>query len=88
MSPQEIDELLDLLSTMAMYNDKGYQWCNHNERQVDEMRQRYRASLDQWVASVGTEKIPHDVLVHLRSAAVLEESNGDIRDLIRGLLAK
>ncbi|WP_137935709.1 hypothetical protein [Chitinivorax sp. B] len=86
MNNANITRLIDLLVNMAMYNDKGFQWTGHRTAQIQEMRQGFRQSIDQFIEEVRPEHIPEPILALLRSPDILEDGHGAILSQISQLL--
>jgi hypothetical protein len=57
----QIIELIDSLNGLAMYNDKGYIYANHDELQQQEIRNSHRVYINKFIEEHG-EKLSPEVI--------------------------
>lgn len=70
------DKLIELLHSLAMYNDKGALWYRHSDKEIEAMHAKYRAPLDELIAQIGAENFPPKLLRDLRGEEVLRDGSG------------
>ena len=70
------EKLIELLHSLAMYNDKGAIWRRDSSAEIEAMRASYRAPLDALIAQIGAENFPPELLRELRGDAVLRDDSG------------
>lgn len=75
LSPAQ--ELLALMSRMAMYNDRGYIWSGHAAERVAQEQATAQQRVMQLLAELETADIPTDLLAALRSGLVVADVSGD-----------
>ncbi len=73
-------QLVDLLGTVAGYNDKGYQWSGHDAEQVRQYRSGAQHTIMALVAEIGEAAFSADLLKMLRSGDAVEDGSGQIHD--------
>lgn len=86
MNDENIRQLLNILSGIASYNDKGYIWMRHGPAEVEQQQQASRAALDQFIATVGEAQFPEAVLVELRSDSPIKDGSGLVYERIEAQL--
>lgn len=87
MSTELEKELLTLLSGIAMYNDKGRQWMNHDQKKIKEIHEGFSKSLKKLLAEFGKENLTRQALNVFNSPTVAGDDKGTYAATVKKLLA-
>lgn len=75
--------LIEALSSLAGYNDKGYSWSGHDEAKVAAYRAKAMAEIRLLVDRIGRARLPAEFLGSLDSGAVAEDASGQYVEAVR-----
>lgn len=81
----QIIKLIDSLSGLAIYNDKGYIWTNHNEAQQQEIRNSHRIYINKFIEEHG-EKLPQEAIDILMDEKLIFDDSGDYANKLKKLV--
>jgi len=70
------NDLIGLLHSIAMYNDKGYIWQNDSHEESEKMRAAWRDELDNLIVGIGENYFPAELLQELRKPDVVRDWSG------------
>lgn len=87
MNPLEA-KLLELLHSIAMYNDKGHIWYHHSRAESDEMRAQWRQEVDELIAQIGESNFPPKLLKDLRKKAMIQDESGSYAERVSAWFAE
>lgn len=76
-------QLINLLGSLAGYNDKGFEWSGHTPAEVDAERAKAQAELESLVARIGEANLPVAFIHALRSGEVACDASGRFESLVR-----
>ena len=82
MRKSEKKQLLDLLLSIAMYNEKGRYWARGSAEDVRNMRRGFRTELDRLIREIGESNLPPQILVKLRDDIVLLDDEGSVHHMV------
>lgn len=82
------EALIELLHSLAMYNDKGALWYRHSAMEIEAMRASYRAPLDELIAQIGAANFPPKLLRALRGDEVLRDDSGVFAERVEAYFAR
>ena len=80
-------ELVELLQSVAMYNDKGYYWMRHSAAESEALRRQWRAEIDDLIERVGRDNFPDALLQQLSSEAATSDGNGIYAEKVESYFA-
>lgn len=69
-------KLIALVEKLAIYNDKGIAWSNHNEQQADVVRQKLLSLIQQQIKKLGEDKISNELMIALHSGSLKTDITG------------
>lgn len=75
--------LVEALSSLAGYNDKGYSWSGHDAAQVEAHRARAMAEIEGLVERIGRARLPAAFLAALDGGALAEDASGRFVAILR-----
>lgn len=75
--------LVSELSSLAIYNDKGFEWSGHTPEQVDAYRAKAQRELEELVALIGEAHLPPAFIQGLRSGRVAVDWSGNFCEMCR-----
>ena len=81
MNPLE-SKLVELLHSIAMYNDKGHIWYRHSRAESDAMRAQWRQEVDELIAQIGENNFSPQLLKDLRKKAAIEDGSGSYAERV------
>ncbi len=70
------EKLIELLHSIAMYNDKGYIWYRHSHEESEKMRAKWRCEIDDLIARIGENNFPANLLAELHQPDILQDDSG------------
>ncbi len=70
------EKLVELLHSIAMYNDKGFIWVRHSEDQSNAMREKWRDEIDVLISQIGERNFSAKLLSELRKPNVVRDDSG------------
>lgn len=85
MNTEEKQRLLQLLSGIGSYNDKGIFWTNATAEKIAEMRAGFRRSLDAFIEEVGSQRLPSPLVSYLQSDYAVEDGSGLMYEAVEGM---
>ncbi|TVZ39014.1 hypothetical protein P886_3401 [Alteromonadaceae bacterium 2753L.S.0a.02] len=80
--------LLNLLGSIAGYNDKGWQWSNHDAEKRRSAQDEFGAELQKLLNEFGERKLTKKALELFNSDAVVKDCNGEYKHSAKELLSK
>ena len=80
-------ELVELLHSVAMYNDKGYGWSRHSTAESNTLRLQWRAEIDDLLTRIGRDNFPDALLQQLSSEAATSDGNGIYAEKVESYFA-
>ena len=80
-------ELVKLLHSVAMYNDKGYYWSRHSAAQSNELRLQWRAEINDLITRIGRDNFPDDLLEQLSSEVATSDGSGIYAEKVESYFA-
>lgn len=69
-------KLIALVEKLAIYNDKGIAWSNHNEQQADVLRQELVSLIQQQIKKLGENHISGELMIALNSGSLKTDATG------------
>jgi uncharacterized membrane protein len=69
-------KLIGLVEKLAIYNDKGISWRNHNTQQVEAERQRLISSILYQINKLGEHRISTKLLSALKNGSLETDMTG------------
>lgn len=85
MNTEEKQRLLELLSGIGSYNDKGIFWTNASPGKIADMRAGFRRSLDAFIEAVGVQRLPSPLVSYLQSEYAVEDGSGLMYETVEGM---
>lgn len=82
-STQARTALIELLGTMAGYNDKGWYWSRHTPADIATQQAEAQVRVLDLVAGIGDEAFSRRLLKQLKSGKAVRDGSGLIRDQAR-----
>ena len=78
--------LVDLLSSAAMYNDKGVEWCRHTPEKVAEMQLGFLVDQLALAKEIGTSRLGSALISAIESGEASRDWSGDYARLAQQVL--
>jgi len=76
----EAKQIVEILDSLAGYNDKGAMWSGHGPADVERFCEQARAELDGILATIPAEVIPRELKRAIDSGEVLIDWSGRYAD--------
>lgn len=73
-NPQK--ELIKVLESAAMYNDKGFMWSGHNEAKSAKLRSEFQAQLNELAARIGPDALGAELSKAIESGNAAHDASG------------
>ncbi|WGL16673.1 hypothetical protein PVT68_18215 [Microbulbifer bruguierae] len=68
--------LVGLVKELAIYNDKGIKWANHNDFQAETERQRLMHLIEFQLGKLGNSHAPIELLEAVENGSLKTDSTG------------
>lgn len=80
------EELIQILSSAASYNDKGYAWSSHDKNQQEHFRAELQAKIIILTNRLGKDVLGGELFEALISGVAVRDSSGKFVSLAQTLL--
>lgn len=80
MAESQVQKLIDLLGSVAMYNDKGFEWRRDSAEQIAQFRRDAQDEILQRVAGIGDDRFPASLLAALKDGRAAQDGSGCFQD--------
>jgi len=78
--------LVDLLGSVAAYNDKGAQWCGHGAADIEATQRAYQQDLLEAALSLGPGILGEELVSAIEGGAASRDASGDYASLAERVL--
>jgi hypothetical protein len=75
-----VQKLIDLLGSVAMYNDKGFEWRRDSAEQIAQFRRDAQDQILALVAGIGDDRFPAPLLAALKDGRAVQDGSGCFQD--------
>ena len=69
-------KLIDLLHSIAMYNDKGYFWYRHSAMQSEALRLEWQQQINHLILQIGEHNFSPELLRQLSQKEIVQDDSG------------
>jgi hypothetical protein len=80
-TPDLMNELIRVLDSAAMYNDKGHVWSVHNFAKREAMQAEFHQKMLNLITQMGADALPPELLRAIESGAAARDEFGYFFDL-------
>ena len=82
-NPDLINELICVLDSAAMYNEKGHSWSGHNLAKREATQAGFHQEMLNLITQMGTDALLPELLRAIKSGAAARDEFGYFSDLAR-----
>ena len=75
--------LIEVLGSIALYNDKGHIWSRHTSERIAEEQQKAHTSIQSLVHEIGEQQFASELLAALQSHRPVQDCTGTFKEQVQ-----